>query len=346
MAWVQLPDGGRRATGIIWAQRNARRIRQELDAALDRYYRGEATERQPLATVGALVEAYKRDVLAYKPDTTRATHKLARAAYLSPGLRCETTALRRHIQRVDATTTLAYRTRLRYLGALKAMFAWAMQEGHVERNPLAGYDPPAREGYRHRARFTPREMARLLLYFRCRPKLRHLYLALRLQSLGGFRIGELAAMRRDDVAIDDRVRFRGKGNRWRQLPLRIPAALVSSAETDPTAAARLRWITTLRTTFAEALERSAGREHLFAGLDTQTLRRHLRQAKRALGMPDDDRRSTHSIRKHAIWYWRHVLRLDKETRANMAGHRQEIQEGHYLDPERPAEELAASLLLS
>ncbi len=129
------------------------------------------------------------------------------------------------VTRLDATEYLAHLagrglsgvTRARKLAALRELFRYLEGIGVVSRSPLAGVETPKRE-QRGRSYLSPEEYNRLLAAAGGHPR-DFCILTLFLQT--GVRIGELCALRTDDVDLPGRVLHvrEGKGQVARDIPL-------------------------------------------------------------------------------------------------------------------------------
>ncbi len=128
-------------------------------------------------------------------------------------------------------------TLARKLRALNSFFRWAQSVGLVKLNPVSGIKTP-REQRRPPKAVSEQELHRLkrAVYRAGKPRDIAMF---ELLSNAGLRVGELCALRVGDVCLSERkgkvaVR-RGKGNKYREVPLNIETrkALVAYLSTRP-----------------------------------------------------------------------------------------------------------------
>jgi site-specific recombinase XerD len=128
-------------------------------------------------------------------------------------------------------------TLARKLRALNSFFRWAQSAGLVKSNPVSGVKAP-REQRRAPKALSEQELHRLkrAVYRAGKPRDIAMF---ELLSNAGLRVGELCALRVGDVYLSERkgkvtVR-RGKGNKYREVPLNIETrkALAAYLSTRP-----------------------------------------------------------------------------------------------------------------
>lgn len=321
-----------------------------------------------------LTDEYRTTRLAKRTDTNptgasasqRKNFALGEVFYLNAiaDKRIDYETIRRAIatKEVEAASgRLATQTRRSYLQELRAMFAYAVEEGYLERNPIRKLPKKASV---KRGGFSADEMRKILDYFApdAATVQAEAWLVLKLQSLIGCRIGELVGgaypVRFDpdgqlQPVTEERGLMRacvshrglwlmGKGGRVRHIPLVIPEALEVAAKSDERARLRLAWLTEIATLAHRLTALPANRDGRIFSLTTDAVRTTLRRARIALGMDTTDGRGTHAVRKYAIWYMRAVLVLDDRKKAILAGHSEDTAATYYhgaLTPEEQAETL-------
>lgn len=220
-------------------------------------------------------------VRAYGQDLAEVTRYLALP---SSGVVTTVAGLGAYAEWLGKARGLAPATVKRRLACLRALLAWA------ERRRLIRVSPFRRAEIRIR---LPKRLPRCLTAPELRTLLRAadtakpvLNLAVKLMFTTGCRVGELVALRQDDVDMEARtLRVRGKGDRERQVFL-----------TADSVVADLGHLLRLR-----RMQGATGPDPLLAGLDGQALttdwvRRHLRRLAQSAGLT---RRITPHMLRHS-----------------------------------------------
>jgi site-specific recombinase XerD len=174
------------------------------------------------ASADATRRAYRSDLDAFVGWTERAE--------ISAPQGVTRKALRRYLAYLS-TRNYARRTVARKASAIRRYFGWLHRRGVIEVNPANGLSAPSGDGRLPRV-LRDDELQQILddppavvaddpPHIRARDDA-----VLELLYGSGLRVGELCALRPDDVDLDSRVlRVWGKGSKQRRVPLSEPSAL-------------------------------------------------------------------------------------------------------------------------
>jgi integrase len=302
--------GVRTTTGLTWHEKNRKAALQILEKRVLAVLNPPEKETREVRsmTIGDALKEYARIQFPNVEKDTRRVIKNSFDAYL-PSMEIllnDTDKVRDEVFSRMESSTYHINTQRKYLGWLRRFFAFCVDEGYCETNPVKKSMIP-KEIAPDRAPFTQEEYERIEAYFSNLPNRVEYVLLLRFLRLSAVRISEALKIVRKDVTADYLL-IHGKGRRDRKIPFApFPKfqALVQEIQNSHSAAKLFSW-------------------NSYAGLELA-----LRKGLSELGI-EGNGRSFHSIRKLRENEMIIQERLPVDVVCQILGHTRSVQEAHYL----------------
>jgi integrase len=310
-----------KSTGIVVSKKNLKQALDILDKRLREYQNPELKDKPKVPTITEAVKEFIATRHGKVAPRTIAQYLGIYEQYLPFELDAnDTNAIRSAIVEKLAASKVNSTTKNGHMKKLRALFAYCVEVGLCEKNPVAKSMVPGIVKAEVKA-FTQQEIDAIIKQLRSggsytkHPREREeLILLIRLLATTGMRIAEALKLTKDDL-LPDGIRIDGKRESFNKPKIRyFPFALIPE----------------VRSICEElkAFSPSNPSSKLFTWQNRTNPADNLKQAMIALGI-DHNRKSMHSLRKTALNRWEKELGLPAEIRNMLAGHTSAVKSNYY-----------------